>query len=124
MREGSKLYLLPTADDAIEFSARRFHPLIHSKGNTVVELKTSKPEAELPSLGGHVVLDSYKLDAILVAKKFGKRIGDFLPDIHAHIKPELNILARWKAWFTFKRVPWAVTRPKLNQYKLWKIWEL
>ena len=89
---------------------------------TIIDLKTpDKPE--LPSLGGHAVLDSYKLGGILVAKAHGKRIGDFLPDIKADVKADLKILDKWKVWFTFKRVPWAVTRPKLNQYKLWKIWE-
>ena len=91
------------------------------KSGLIIELKSSKPEPIL--LGGHPIVKSYQLGGLLTAKRFGKRIGDFLPDIDPTSKTEAKILAKWQDWFTFKRVPWAVTRPKLNQYKLWKIWE-
>lgn len=83
----------------------------------IVEIKANiKPLG----FGGDPIIDSYRVDELLMLRSQGKRISDFLSDINSSIE-EQAILKSWTDWFTFKKVPWAVTKGR--RYRLWKIWE-
>ena len=89
---------------------------------TIIELKKVKDPSKPILLGGDPVVGGWPsdFDKLFAAKAQGKRIYDFLPDIDSS-EEEQAILKTWTDWFTFKKVPWAVTKGRV--YKLWKIWE-
>ena len=62
------------------------------------------------------IIESYRLEDLLKARDNGEELCHWQP----FLEWEEYLLTRWKQWFTFKTVPWAVTFTNGKCY-LWKI---
>ena len=67
------------------------------------------------------IIESYRLDELLEARRNGKRICDFLPGITAGPTNQKALIV-WKHHLSQKDCPWALTyHPSKGIYILWKI---